>query len=44
MVGIWFAILVAAFVSAGVLAQVGWEPRPMPAVRRVLRLGRSRVD
>jgi hypothetical protein len=44
MVGIWFAILVAAFIAAGVLAQLGWELRPMPAVKRVLRRGRSRVD
>jgi hypothetical protein len=44
MVGIWFAILVAAFIAAGVLAQLGWELRPMPTVKRVLRRGRSRVD
>jgi hypothetical protein len=44
MVGIWFVILVAAFIAAGVLAQLGWELRPMPAVKRVLRRGWSRVD
>jgi len=44
MVGIWFAVLVAAFIAAGVLAQLGWELRPMPAVKRMLRRGRSRVD
>jgi hypothetical protein len=44
MVGIWFVGLVAAFIAAGVLTQVGWEMRPMPAVKRVLRRGRSRVD
>jgi hypothetical protein len=43
MVGIWFAVLVAAFVAAGVLAQLGWE-LPMPGVKRVLRLRRSRGD
>ncbi len=37
MVGIWFAVLVAAFIAAGVLAQLGWEPGPMPGVKRVLR-------
>jgi hypothetical protein len=44
MVGIWFALLVTAFIAAGVLTQLGWEPRPMPAVKRILRRGRSRVD
>jgi len=44
MVGIWFMILVAAFIAAGVLAQLGWEVDPMPAVRRVFRRGRSRRD
>jgi hypothetical protein len=44
MVGIWFAVLVAAFIAAGVLVQIGWELRPMPAVKRVLRRGRSRID
>jgi hypothetical protein len=44
MVGIWFVVLVAAFIAAGVLTQLGWEMRPMPAVKRVLRRGRSRVD
>jgi hypothetical protein len=44
MVGIWFAALVAAFIAAGVLAQLGWELHPMPTVKRVLRRGRSRVD
>jgi hypothetical protein len=41
MVGIWFAVLVAAFIGAGVLAQLGWELDPMPAVRRVLRRGKD---
>jgi hypothetical protein len=44
MVGIWFAILVAAFIAAGVLTQIGWELRPMPTVKRVFRRDRSRVD
>jgi hypothetical protein len=44
MVGIWFAMLVAAFVGAGVFAQLGWELRPMPTVKRMLRRGRSRAD
>jgi hypothetical protein len=44
MVGIWFAMLVAAFIAAGVLAQVGWEVRSMPTFKRVLRRGRSRAD
>ncbi|MFG1933703.1 hypothetical protein ACGFK1_24115 [Mycobacterium sp. NPDC048908] len=44
MVGIWFAVLVAAFIAAGILTQVGWESRPMPTVKRVFRRGRSRVD
>jgi hypothetical protein len=44
MVGIWFAILVTAFMAAGVLVQLGWELRPMPTVKRMLRRGRSRVD
>jgi hypothetical protein len=44
MIGIWFAVLIAAFIAAGVLVQVGWELRPMPTVKRVLRRGRSRVD
>jgi len=44
MVGIWFAMLVAAFISAGVLAQLGWEVPPRPTFKRVLRRGRSRVD
>jgi len=43
MVGIWFAVLVAAFIAAGVLTQTGWE-LPTPAVKRVLRRRRSRVD
>lgn len=41
MVGIWFAVLVATFVGAGVLTQTGWELHPMPAVRRVLRRGKD---
>jgi hypothetical protein len=44
MAGIWFAILVAAFVGAGVLAQLGWELHAMPTVKRVLRRRRSRED
>jgi hypothetical protein len=44
MVGIWFAVLVVTFMAAGVLAQLGVQWRPMPAVKRVLRRGRSRVD
>jgi hypothetical protein len=44
MDGIWFAMLIAAFIAAGVLAQLGWEVRPMPAFKRVLRWGRSRAD
>jgi hypothetical protein len=44
MVGIWFAVLVAAFIAAGVLTQTGWEMRPMPTFKRVLRRGRSRID
>jgi hypothetical protein len=44
MIGIWFGILVVAFVAAGVLVQIGWELRPMPTVRRVLRRARSRVE
>jgi hypothetical protein len=40
MIGIWFAILVAA----GVLTQLGWELDPMPAVKRVLQRRRSRGD
>jgi hypothetical protein len=44
MVGIWFAMLIAAFVAAGVLAQLGWELRPMPTVKRVLRRRRSRAE
>jgi hypothetical protein len=44
MIGIWFVVLVAAFIAAGVLAQLGWELDPMPTVKRVLRRGRSRVD
>jgi hypothetical protein len=44
MVGIWFAILVAAFIAAGVLTQIGWELRPMLTVKRVFRRDRSRVD
>jgi hypothetical protein len=44
MVGIWFMVLVGAFIAAGVLTQLGWEMDPMPAVRRVLRRRRSRRD
>jgi hypothetical protein len=44
MVGIWFMLLVAAFIAAGVLAQLGWEPDPMHTVRRVLRRRRSREN
>ena len=44
MIGIWFVVLFAAFIAAGVLAQLGWELDPMPTVKRVLRRGRSRVD
>jgi hypothetical protein len=44
MVGIWFAVLVAAFIAAGVLTQLGWELRPLPSVKRMLRRGRSRVE
>jgi hypothetical protein len=44
MIGIWFGILVTAFMAAGVLTQLGWELRPMPAVRRVFRRKQSRVD
>lgn len=44
MVGIWFAVLIAAFIAAGVLVQIGWELRPMPIVKRVLRRARSRID
>jgi hypothetical protein len=41
MVGIWFGVLVAAFIGAGVLTQLGLELDPMPAVRRVLRRGKD---
>jgi len=41
MTGIWLAALLAAFVGAGVVAQLGWELRPMPAVRKVLRRGKD---
>jgi hypothetical protein len=44
MVGIWFAILVTAFIAAGVLTQLGWELPAMPTVKRVFRRGKSRVD
>jgi len=44
MVGIGFATLVAAFIAAGILAQLGWEVPPMPTFKRVLRRGRSRAD
>jgi hypothetical protein len=44
MVGIWFMVLVVAFIAAGVLTQLGWEIDPMPAVRRVLLRRRSRQD
>ena len=44
MVGIWFAVLVAAFIGAGVITQLGWEMHAMPTVKRVLRRRRSRVD
>ena len=44
MMGIWFAVLVATFIAAGVLTQVGWELRPMPGVKRVLRRRRSRTE
>jgi hypothetical protein len=37
MVGIWFAALVAAFIGAGVLVQLGWQLDQMPAVKRVFR-------
>jgi len=43
MVGIWFAVLVVAFIAAGVLTQTGWE-LSMPTVKRVLRRRRTRVD
>jgi|tagenome__1003787_1003787.scaffolds.fasta_scaffold19327168_2 hypothetical protein len=41
MVGIWFMVLVAVFVAAGVLTQLGLQLDPMPAVRRVLRHGKD---
>jgi hypothetical protein len=41
MVGIWFMVLVAAFTAAGVLAQLGLQLDPMPAVRWVLRRGKD---
>jgi hypothetical protein len=41
MVGIWFMVLVAAFIAAGVLTQLGWQLDPMPAVRWVLRRGKD---
>jgi hypothetical protein len=44
MAGIWFAVLVAVVIAAGVLTQLGWELRPMPAVKRVLRRARPRAD
>jgi hypothetical protein len=44
MIGIWFVVLIAAFIAAGVLVQIGWELRPMPAVKRMLRRGRSRIE
>jgi hypothetical protein len=44
MLGILFAMLVAAFTAAGVFAQLGWEVGPMPTFKRVLRRGRSRAD
>ena len=44
MVGISFAVLVAAFIAAGVLTQLGWELGPMPGVKRALRRKRSRTD
>jgi cytochrome c biogenesis protein ResB len=44
MIGIWFMVLIAAFVAAGVLTQLGWELDPMLAVKRALRRRRSRRD
>ena len=44
MMGIWFAVLVAAFIAAGVLTQVGWELGPMPSVKRLLRRRRARTE
>jgi hypothetical protein len=41
MVGIWFMILIAAFIAAGVLTQLGLQLDPMPAVRWVLRRGKD---
>jgi hypothetical protein len=41
MVGIWFAVLVAAFIAAGILTQLGWEPPSMPALRWVFRRARD---
>jgi hypothetical protein len=37
MQGIWFAVLVAAFIAIGVATQLGWPPGPIPVGRLVLR-------
>jgi hypothetical protein len=44
MTGIWLGVLVTAFIAAGVLTQLGWQPGPMPGFKRVLRRRRSRRD
>jgi hypothetical protein len=41
---IWLGVLVAGFMAAGVAAQLGWTPGPVPGVSRVLRRTRRRAD
>jgi hypothetical protein len=41
MEGIWFAVLVAGFMAAGVAAQLGWTLGPVPVPKRVLRRGKD---
>ena len=42
MYGFWFAAMVAILVTAGVVAQLGWQLPPKGEVKRVLRLDRLR--
>jgi hypothetical protein len=42
MDGFWFTGMVAFLVTAGVLAQLGWQLPPKDEVKRVLRLDRLR--
>ena len=44
MDGVWFAVMVAFLVVAGVVVQLGWQLPERDEVKRVLQRGRPRAE